>query len=148
MSLRLVPVTFDRACEFVRAQHRHHQPPQGWKYGLGVELADGVLVGVVMVGRPVARSLDDGWTLEVTRCCTDGTRNAPSMLYGAAWRAAKALGYHRLITYVLASETGTTLRAAGWRELYRTKGGSWDTPSRRRADGPQLGQKVLWEVRG
>lgn len=98
MGLSLQPITYAEACEFIRVHHRHHLPPQGWKFGIAVNDGDQV-VGVVTVGRPVSRALDDGWTLEVTRCCTDGTRNAPSMLYGAARHAAKALGYKRLITY-------------------------------------------------
>jgi hypothetical protein len=97
-TLRLVPVSFADACGFVAMHHRHHRPPIGHKFSLGVALGD-VLVGVAMVGRPVARMYDDGTTLEVNRTATDGTKNANSMLYGAAWRAAKALGYGRLITY-------------------------------------------------
>jgi hypothetical protein len=150
VSLQLAPVTFEEACEFVARLHRHHRPPRGWKFGVGVERvtrAEEVeLVGVALVGRPVARALQDGRTLEVTRCCTDGTKNAASMLYGACWRATKAMGYRRLITYTLAAEPGTTLRAAGWRELYRTPGRSWTTPSRPREDKHPLGQKRLWEV--
>jgi hypothetical protein len=91
--------------------------------------------------------MDDGWTLEVTRCCTDGTRNAASFLYGAAGRATKALGYKRLITYTLIEEQGTSLRAAGWKELWTTKGGSWNCKGRPRVDTHPLGQKRLWEER-
>lgn len=98
--LNLQPITFEEACEFVRRHHRHHVPPQGHKFSIAVNDGEKV-VGVIIVGRPVARHLDDGWTLEVTRCCTDGTRNACSMLYGAARRTAWALGYRRLITYTL-----------------------------------------------
>lgn len=145
MSLSLVPVSWEEACDFVRRHHRHHQAPPGWKFGVGV--ADGGrIVGVAMVGRPVARRLDDGLTLEVTRCCTDGTRNAASMLYGAAWRASAAMGFRRLITYTLVAEPGTSLRAAGWKELYTTPGRSWSVPSRPRVDKHPLGQKRLWEV--
>jgi hypothetical protein len=105
MTLQLCPVTFKQACEFVSRFHRHHKPPIGHKFSIGVQ-ADGQLVGVAMVGRPVAKTHDDGWTLEVNRTCTDGHRNANSMLYGAAWRAAKALGYTRLITYTHDSTSG------------------------------------------
>lgn len=112
--LDLQPVTYAEACEYVTQYHRHHIPPQGHKFSIAVADADKV-VGVVMIGRPVARHLDNGRTLEVVRCCTDGTKNAASMLYGAAWRAAKALGYRRIVTYTLASEPGTSLKAAGWR---------------------------------
>lgn len=145
MSLSLQPVTYEEACEFIRRHHRHHLPPQGWKYGIAVN--DGAqVVGVVTVGRPVARHLDNGWTLEVTRCCTDGTRHACSMLYGAAWRAARALGFRRLITYTLKSEAGKSLHAAGWRVVGETGGGSWDRTSRPRVDRAPTDQKTLWEA--
>src|SRR5690242_9566683 len=114
--LSLVPITLTDAHEFVRQHHRHHRP----------------VVGVAVVGRPVARGLQDGYTAEVTRLATDGCRNACSMLYGAAWRAARALGYRRLVTYILASEPGTSLRAAGWKCLGEVKGRSWDCASRPR----------------
>ena len=143
--LELQPITFAEACAFIAAHHRHHLPPQGWKFGIGVNDGQRV-VGVVTVGRPVARHLDDGRTLEATRCCTDGTHNAASMLYGAAWRATKALGYRRLVTYTLAEEAGTSLTAAGWRSLYETPGRSWSCPSRPRVDTHPLGQKTLWEA--
>jgi hypothetical protein len=139
------PITFKEACAFIRKHHRHHKPPVGWMFGCAVNDGEKV-VGVATVGRPVARMLDDGWTLEVNRLCTDGTPHVASKLYAACWRAAKALGYRRLITYTLASESGTSLRAAGWREVYRTKGGSWDTPSRPRVDTHPTEQKTLWEA--
>lgn len=106
------------------------------------------IVGVAIVGRPVARTLDDGWTLEVTRVATDGTKNACSALYASAWRAARAMGYQRLITYTLPSEGGASLRAAGWRTVHRTKGGNWNTPARPRVDTEArlAGQKQLWAV--
>lgn len=145
MALQLQPITYPEACAFIRAHHRHHLPPQGWKFGVAVN--DGVnVVGVVTVGRPVARHLDNGWTLEVTRCCTDGTKNAASMLYGAAWRATRAMGYKRLITYVLGSETGTSVKAAGWRKIGAAGGGSWDRPSRPRVQNAPTEQKTLWEA--
>ena len=101
-----------------------------------------------MVGRPVARNSDNGYTLEVNRVCTDGARNACSMLYGAAWRAAKALGYRRLITYTLPAEGGASLRAAGWKLLGERGGGNWNVPSRPRIDTAELlqQQKLLWEA--
>jgi len=142
--LTLQPITFDEACEYVRQYHRHHIPPQGHKFSIAVADEDKV-VGVIMVGRPVARHLDNGRTLEVTRCCTDGTKNAASKLYAAAWQTAKGLGYRRIITYTLVTEPGTSLRAAGWKELYKTAGGSWSVPSRPRIDKHPLGQKTIWE---
>lgn len=147
MTLILVPVTFDDACQFVAAWHRHHAPPVGHKFSIGVA-ADGLLVGVAMVGRPVARHLDNGSTLEVIRTATDGTRHVNSMLYGACWRATRALGYRRLITYTQDGESGSSLRAAGWHvvaELPARRG--WDTPSRpRQLRGTENVQRFLWEA--
>jgi hypothetical protein len=143
--LGLVPVTLEDANSFVKQFHRHHPPVPGHKYSLGAALA-GEIVGVAIVGRPVARGNDDGWTLEVTRLCTDGTRNACSFLYGAAWRAARALGYRRMGTYILASESGASLRAAGWRLVHEVRGRSWDTPSRPRIDKHPTQDKLFWEV--
>ena len=99
-----------------------------------------------MVGRPVARRLDDGWTLEVNRCCTDGTKNACSILYAAAWRVAKNLGYKKLITYILESEKGTSLRASGWKEVGRAGGLSWDVPSRPRVNKHPQQMKIKFEI--
>ena len=146
MSLRLVPVTFAEASQFVDDVHRTHRRPTGHKFSVGV--ADGdQLVGVAMVGRPVARSFDDGLTLEVNRTATDGTPNANSMLYGAAWRAAKALGYCRLITYTQEGESGASLRAAGWRTVAALAArAGWDTPTRRRAAGVDRVARTLWEA--
>src|SRR5262245_50443426 len=107
MPLVFQPVTFRQACAFVAQHHAHHKPPRGWKFGVGVSDGDR-LVGVAMVGRPVARHLDDGRTLEVLRC-TDGTApNVASKLYAACWRA---LGDDRLDTYTLAEEAATSLQA-------------------------------------
>lgn len=145
MSLELQPISFSEACQFIDENHSHHKPPQGWKFGIAVNDGEKI-VGVVTVGRPVARHLDDSWTLEVTRCCTDGTKNVASMLYGAAARAAKALGYKRLITYTLKEEHGTSLKAAGWTALYDTRPQSWDRPNRKRIDKHPTGQKTLWEA--
>ena len=149
--LRIVPVTFRQACAFVSEHHRHHKPPRGCRFTLGVAAGDD-LVGVAMVGRPVARHYDDGLTLEVNRTCTDGTKNANSMLYGAAWRAAKALGYARLVTYTQEGESGVSLRAAGWRVVAeREARGSWAEASvqlRGLRDPVGTGgvQRTLWEA--
>lgn len=146
--LRIVPVRFEDACGFVATWHRHHQPPVGHKFSLGVVTPDDTLVGVAIVGRPVARHLDDGMTLEVNRTATDGTSNANSALYGAAWRAAKALGYRRLITYTQAGETGASLRGAGWRVVAeRPPTAGWTRPSRPRDDrGVDYIPRTLWEA--
>ena len=111
--LMLKPVTLAQANEFVAQHHRHHKPVVGHKFSIGCTL-NGELVGVAIVGRPVSRYLDDGLTLEVNRLCTDGTKNACSMLYAAAWRAARAIGYRKIVTYILDTESGASLRAAGW----------------------------------
>ena len=107
---------------------------------------EGKVRAVCIVGRPVARMLDDGMTLELTRLASDGCPNACSCLYGAAWRAAKALGYGRLITYILDDEPGVTLKAAGWKCLGQRGGGSWSVPSRPRVDKHPLQKKLLWEA--
>lgn len=145
--LAIVPVTFTQACEFVGGWHRHNRPPIGHKFSIGAARAD-VLVGVAIVGRPVAAAYDDGTTLEVIRTATDGTHNANSMLYGAAWRAGKALGYRRLITYTQADETGASLRAAGWRVIAeRPARKGWSTPSRPRDNNSYLSTaRTLWEA--
>lgn len=143
-----MPVSFDEACGFVEMWHRHHRPPVGHKFSVGVANDADVLVGVAMVGRPVARHLDDGLTLEVNRTATDGTPNANSMLYGAAWRAAQALGYRKLITYTMADESGASLRAAGWRVLgERPARNGWSAPSRpRESRGVDGIPRTLWEA--
>lgn len=142
--LKLVPLDFATARDFIRERHRHHCPTKSWKFGVGVVDASGELVGVAVAGRPVARGLDDGLTLEVTRCCTDGARNAPSRLYGAITRAAFALGYERVVTYTLASEAGASLRAAGFEDDGATKGGSWSCASRPREDRAPIEPKRRW----
>lgn len=111
--MTLTPISLREANAFVAEHHRHHKPVVGHKFSIGCA-ENGRLIGVAIVGRPVSRYLDDGLTLEVTRLCTTGGKNACSMLYGAAARAAKALGYRKIITYTLDTEPGTSLRAAGW----------------------------------
>lgn len=147
MSLELQPITFSEAKEFIRQHHRHHLPPQGWKDGVAVNDGEKV-VGVIVLGRPVARHYDDGNTLEVTRCCTDGTPNACSFLYAAAWRLARAKGYGRLLTYTRWDESGSSLRAAGWRVLGERKARSWAeaSVSRPRVDKSEPYQRMLWEA--
>ena len=145
MTLEITPISFAEAVEFVRVHHRNHPPPVGHKFSIAVSEAD-LVRGVAMVGRPVARGFDNGWTLEVNRVATDGAKNACSMLYGAAWRAAKALGYRRLITYTLPSEGGVSLSAAGWKCIAQTKGGSWNTKSRPRVETELQQQKLCWDA--
>ena len=143
----LVAIPLAEANAFVEQHHRHHQPVVGHKFSLGCAL-DGEVIGVAIVGRPVARRLDNGLTLEVNRCATDGTANACSWLYGRAWKAAQALGYHRLITYTLPEEGGASLNGAGWRCVGR-KGkkdeSGWSSSGRPRVDKHPLQMKLRWE---
>lgn len=144
--ISLRPVTITDAKAFVAAFHRHHRPPVGGLFAVGCEM-DGDLVGVAIIGRPVARGLQDGYTAEVTRLAVpEGIPNACSMLYGAAWRACRALGYKRLVTYTLASESGGSLRASGWKEIGRVTGRPWSCPSRPRDDNHPLEDKIRWEA--
>lgn len=131
---------------FCRSWHRHHAtPPPGHKFRVGVA-DDDVLVGVAIVGRPVARHFDDGLTVEVNRTITDGAKNANSMLYGAVARAAFALGYRRVVTYTEASESGSSLRAAGYRIVAeRPARAGWSVPSRPRDPGRDNIARTLWE---
>lgn len=122
--MQLIPVTLAEANDFVAAHHRHHKPVAGHKFSIGCE-SGGKLAGVAIVGRPVSRYLDDGQTLEVARLCTTGEKNMCSMLYGAAARAAKALGYRKIITYTLETENGSSIRAAGWHCAGRAGGVCW-----------------------
>lgn len=146
MSVKIVPVTLATAKAFVNEHHRHNKAPVSHKFSIGLADDDNRLVGVVIVGRPVARALDDGSTAEITRCCVTGEKNANSMLYGAAVRAAKAMGYCKIVTYTLPTESGASLKAAGFRlDGETTHSGGWDTPSRHRAntDYP-VGKKLRW----
>ena len=127
--LTLTPINLKTANAFVQQYHRHHKPTRGHKFSIGVS-ENGALVGVAICGRPVARRLDDGYTLEVNRLCTNGTPNACSILYAAAYRAARAMGYNKVVTYILDTESGTSLRASGWRCAGLAGGREW-TGSRR-----------------
>lgn len=140
-------VGLDEANAFVDRLHRHHNPVIGHLFSIGAAHA-GAIVGVAIIGRPVSRMRDDGVTAEVTRLCTDGTPNACSFLYGAAARAAFALGFKRIGTYILASEPGTSLTAAGWRLIGKRGGGTWDRPNsdRPRVDKHPTQAKLLFEV--
>ena len=132
MGLKAIPVSLKQANGFVDELHRHHNPAVVDKYRVGVE-SDGILVGIAQVGRPVSRYLDDGHTLEVIRCCTDGTKNACSFLYSRCARIAEEMGYSKIITYILASELGASLKASGWYlDADNVGGGSWSRPSRER----------------
>ena len=146
MALKIIPTSLKTANDFVSNLHRHHKKTQGHKWSIGLE-DSGNLVGVAIAGRPVSRASDDGFTIEVTRLCTDGTANACSMLYGACARISKAMGYTKIQTYILEEELGTSLKATGWIMEHITNGsGSFhksrkDT-SERREDS--LGKKQRW----
>lgn len=145
MSLALEPITQREANAFIERHHRHHPPSRGHLFAIGASM-DGEMVGVVVVGRPVSRVLQsNGYIAEVTRCCTDGTRNACSFLYAAAWRAARAIGYRRLVSYTLPTESGASLRGAGWTLIGEAGGGSWSRANRPRVDTAPTQVKLRWE---
>jgi hypothetical protein len=148
MSEKLIPIPLElsEANAFVEQNHRHHGRVVGHKFSLGAAIADKI-VGVVICGRPIARMEDDGFTIEILRCATDGTPNACSFLYRASWRVAKEMGYRRGITRTLDTEGGASLRGAGWLLIGSSLGGSWSRPSRPRIDKHPLQGKLLWEVR-
>ena len=144
MGLELRPISFRPATEFVKQHHRHHGATAGCKWCLAAYEGD-KLVGVAICCRPVARKLDDGTVCEVARLCTDGTKNACSFLYGACARVAKEMGYSKIITYILDSETGSSLKASGWKlENEKCGGGSWNVPSRPREDKSPACLKQRW----
>lgn len=145
VSVELIPITQREAFAFVRRHHRHHQPPIGSLFQIAVA-REGEVAGVAIVTRPVSRMLDDGWTAEVGRVATDGTPNACSMLYGACWRACRAMGYRKLVTYTLPSEGGASLRGAGWRCVGKAGGGSWSRKGRPRVDLHPTQEKLRWQV--
>lgn len=142
--LRITPISFREAKAYVKKLHRHHPPPKGCLFCMAVSLK-GEVRGVAIVGRPVARMNQNGWTAEVTRVCTDGTRNACSKLYGRAWRVVRGLGYLRLITYTLPKEGGASLRGAGFTLVGEAGGGTWDREGRPRVDLHPTQVKFRWE---
>lgn len=151
--MEIVPITLKAAKEFILLHHRHNKPPTGHKFSIGLESSSGELIGVACAGRPIARHFDDGRTLEINRTCTTGHKNANSMLYGAIWKCAKAMGYKRAITYTQADESGASLRAVGWirvKELPPRK--SWADSSVKMKDkkcpiGNGGVSRVLWDIR-
>ena len=144
--MELAPVRLTEAFAWVNEVHRHHPAPVGGLFAVGVS-SEEELVGVAITGRPVSRHMDDGWTVEVTRVAVlKGFPNACSMLYGACWRAARAMGYKKAITYTLKEERGTSVKAAGWTCIGEAGGGSWATKSRPRVDKHPLQTKMRGEV--
>jgi hypothetical protein len=142
--MKIIPITLKGANSYVSTYHRHHKPSVGHKFSIGLEEND-VLVGVAIMGRPVARNSDDGLTIEVARLCTNGIKNGCSMLYQAAARASKELGYKKIQTYILEIESGTSLKAAGWKLEAITPGGQWKHTDgkERRTDQPTM-PKQRW----
>lgn len=137
-------IELKQANEYVEQNHRHHKKVTGHRFSIAC-YDDDRLCGVAIVGRPVARGIDQYNTVEVLRLCTDGTKNACSKLYSSARRAAIELGYARIITYILECESGSSLIASGWDESYSIKGRSWDCPSRPRTDKHPTVDKRLYE---
>ena len=141
------PIELKDANIFVDIYHRHHKPVYRDKYRLSAfDTNKQIVIGIVQVGRPVSRVLDDGKTVEVVRLCTDGTKNVCSFLYSRAAKIAKEMGYERIITYILESESGTSLKAAGWKFAHKTKGHDWNCPSRPRQTTAPTCNKQMWEL--
>jgi len=122
---RIVPLTLSQANSLVAQWHRHHKPVVGHRFAIGVELS-GVTCGAAIVGRPVSRELDAYRIAEVTRLVTVGTKNSCSILYAACARIAKEMGFDWIQTYILESEPGTSVEAAGWKLDGLTSGGNWN----------------------
>lgn len=144
--LQVVPIDFAEAALFVEKHHRHHKPPLSHKFSIAVADRTGTIRAVAIIGRPVSRMRDDGWTLELTRLASDGCKNACSMLYARARVITFAMGYRRIGTYILATEAGISLKAAGWKLIGERGGGSWNVPSRPRVDDHPTIPKLLWEA--
>lgn len=141
--MKAIPIELKAANEFVAAFHRHHKPVYRDKFRIGCEV-DGRLVGVVQLARPVSRMLDNGKTIEVVRLCTDGTKGVCSFLYSRAARIAKEMGYEKIITYILESESGTSLKASGWHKVADIRGQEWSRPSRPRHTSAPACNKQRW----
>jgi hypothetical protein len=146
--LELVPINLQDARAFVDAHHRHNESPKKWKFGVAVQLFPGFIVGVAIAARPVNDSLDDKKTLEISRTCTLGVRNANSMLYGAIVRAGRALGFKKFVTYIQGDETGASLRAAGWKKVADVKPHpGWNHAKRKRRNtAPVFVARERWEL--
>lgn len=144
--MRSIRIELIEANDFIIAHHRHHKPVVGHRFSLGAE-HDGRIVGVCIVGRPVARKTDQKYVAEVTRLCTDGTKNACSFLYGLAARMCREMGFHSIQTFILESEDGKTLEACGWSFSGMTKGGTHEREGRpRRRDQPECPKKKYVKI--
>lgn len=140
--MEIVPITFKTACDFIAKHHRHHKPTVGCKFCVGVT-KENKLVGVAVCGRPVSRKLDNGTICEINRLCTDGTYNACSMLYGACCRVAKEMGYKKIITYILKSENGASLKASNF-NCEGSAGGTHWTGQRNKGQNIPGEMKTRW----
>lgn len=149
-SLELQPITSREAFAFIEEHHRHHGAPRGFKFAIAVNDGGGEIVGVATAGRPIARHKNDGWTIEVTRVCViEGIGlHACSKLYAACWRAARAMGYRRAITYSTLKESGASLRAAGYRIVGEVQAQSWHRPGRPRFDKTEIQPRLVWLIDG
>jgi len=150
MKLRPVPIKLREANDFVEQYHRHNKRTQrdGGRFAIGATTGE-EMVGVAIVGRPLARLLDDGYTAEVTRCCVldDAPKGSCSFLYGRCWRIWQQMGGTRMVTYTLETESGSSLKGAGWKIVGKTKGGGWNREGRERDWQPIYGQlKFRWEA--
>jgi hypothetical protein len=145
--MRAVPLELKDANAFVAVHHRHNAPVSRDKWRFGVIDDNGKLIGVLQAAKPVARVLDDGKTIEIVRCCTDGTKNLCSFMLGRARRIAKAMGYSKIISYILETENGASYKAAGWHKEADTRGGrSWNTSSRPRTTAAPTCNKQRWAI--
>ena len=141
-----IPITLKDAWKFVNTHHRTHSTKAAGGLFAIAATQNTYIGGVVIVGRPSSRVLDNGWTAEVTRCCTIGQKNMCSFLYGKAWQATKAMGYKKLITYVLDDEPGTSLKACGWKKVWLTKGRKWSSDKTVRRNPHAIQDKYRWEI--
>lgn len=140
--IEIRPITFKEASEYINTHHRHHKATVGHKFSIGC-YKDEKLVGVAVCGRPVSRHYDDGLTCEINRLCTDGTKNACSMLYGACCRIAKEMGYKKIITYTLKSENGASLKASNFICEGEAGGTHWTGKRDKNQDIP-CEMKIRW----
>lgn len=144
MKWKIIPISLKQANDFVNLHHRHHKQVQGHKFSIGL-CNENKLVGVAICGRPVARFLDNGLTLEVTRLCTDGTPNACSKLYAQCARIAKEMGYEKIITYIMETENGASLKASNWILEDKSCGGKpWNHPGRPRPNEKNICKRQRW----
>lgn len=142
---KVIPLTLKQANDFVLKNHRHHKQVQGHRFSLGYEIA-GEIVAVIICGRPVSRKTDFKSCLEITRMCSDGTKNACSKLYAAAARVAKEMGFKKIQTFILESENGISLKASGWNFVGTSKGGQWvHTDGKKRRTDQPICKKMKYE---